>query len=83
MTLQNFSDFRMLEPPKLVIDNEPVKRQVAPGCSTPPTGRMTLQNRWPHGGANWQPWAALGNSPLALWRTLLTQRAKTGGQGWG
>jgi hypothetical protein len=53
MTLQNCPGLGMFRTRKMKIDIETEKGHFHSGRSTRPSGCMTLQIGWLHGGANW------------------------------
>jgi hypothetical protein len=57
MTLQNCSGLGMCGTRKMKIDIETEKGHFHTGRSTRPSGCMTLQIGWLHGGANWHDWS--------------------------
>ena len=72
MTLQNCSGLGMCGTGKMKIDIETEKGHLRSGRSTRPSGCMTLQIGWLHGGANWHP--EVPRAPFAAPRATLRTR---------
>jgi DNA replication protein DnaC len=71
MTLQNCPGLGMFRTRKMKIDIETEKGHFHSGRSTRPSGCMTLQIGWLHGGANWQEVPCSPNAARTPWPNTL------------